>query len=115
LAAEGVRVVVNDLDAAAAQQVADEIGGTAAPGDCASEEGVRALLEIATASLGRIDLYFANAGIDSVGDGFGGDGELLDSLATSDAAWQQMHEVNVMAHVRAARALVPGWLADGGG
>ncbi|WP_110240741.1 SDR family oxidoreductase [Nocardioides gilvus] len=114
LATEGVRVVVNDLDAAAAQRVADEIGGTAAPGDCASEEGVRALLETATDALGRIDLYFANAGLDSVaGDGFAD--AALDSLATSDAAWQQMHEVNVMAHVRAARALVPGWVAGGGG
>lgn len=121
LTSEGVRVVVNDLDAEAAHRVADEIGATAAPGDCASEEGVRALLETATEALGRIDLYFANAGLDSVDrDGFaaGTDGALdgaLGSLATSDAAWQQMHEVNVMAHVRAARALVPGWLAGGGG
>lgn len=115
LTTEGVRVVVNDLDAAAAQHVADEIGGIAAPGDCAGEEGVRALLETATAALGRIDLYFANAGLDSVTHGSGGPDGSLDSLATSDAEWQQMHEVNVMAHVRAARALVPGWVADGGG
>lgn len=110
LTAEGVRVVVNDLDAEAAHRVAEEIGAIAAPGDCASEAGVRTLLDTATDALGRIDLYFANAGIDHV-PGDGG----LDSLTTSDVAWQQMHEVNVMAHVRAARALVPGWLASGGG
>ncbi len=39
-ATEGARVVVNDLDAAAAQQVAASIGGEALPGDAASEDGV---------------------------------------------------------------------------
>ena len=57
-------MVVNDLDADAARAVADEIGGTAVPGDCASEAGVRALVDTATGALGRIDVFFANAGID---------------------------------------------------
>src|SRR5690606_32643231 len=109
LALEGVRVVVNDLDADAATRVAEEIGGFAAPGDCASEEGVRTLLAEATRALGRVDLFFANAGLDHVA------GEPTDWLATSDAAWDTMHQVNVMAHVRAARALVPTWLESGGG
>lgn len=107
LAAEGARVVVNDLDAEAAHAVADEVGGTAAPGDCASEEGVQDLLATATQALGRVDLFLANAGLDRVA------GEPDDWLETSDAAWARMQEVNVMAHVRAARALVPTWLADG--
>ncbi len=110
LAAEGARVVVNDLDAAAAQAVADEVGGTAVPGDCASEEGVRALVDAATATLGRIDLYMANAGIDG-----GPLGEQVDSLQTPDEVWSRVLETNVMAHVRAARAVVPGWLESGGG
>ena len=109
LVAEGVRVVVNDLDTEAVTRLAAEIGATAAPGDCASEAGVRALLDTATQTLGRVDLYFANAGIDHVG------GEPTDFLQTSDAAWHTMTEVNVMAHVRAARALVPTWLETGGG
>jgi NAD(P)-dependent dehydrogenase (short-subunit alcohol dehydrogenase family) len=110
LAAEGARVVVNDLDAAAAQAVADEIGGTAAPGDCSSEEGVRSLVGRATAALGRIDLFLANAGIDG-----GPLGEQLDSLQTPDEVWFRVIETNVMAHVRAARAVVPSWLESGGG
>ena len=110
LAAEGARVVVNDLDADAAHAVAEEIGGTAVPGDCASEEGVRALVAAATASLGRIDLYLANAGIDG-----GPLGDQVDSLQTSDEVWSRVLETNVMAHVRAARAVVPGWLESGGG
>jgi NAD(P)-dependent dehydrogenase (short-subunit alcohol dehydrogenase family) len=106
LAAEGARVVVNDLDAAAAEEVAAELGATAAPGDCASDEGVRSLVERATEALGRIDVFLANAGIDRTQP---------DSLHASDDDWAQMIETNVMSHVRAARLLVPGWLADGKG
>jgi NAD(P)-dependent dehydrogenase (short-subunit alcohol dehydrogenase family) len=104
LVAEGARVVVNDLDAAACEATAAELGATAAPGDCSSDAGVRALVETATESLGRIDLFMANAGIDRTRP---------DSLQASDADWAAMLDTNVMAHVRAARALVPGWLEDG--
>jgi NAD(P)-dependent dehydrogenase (short-subunit alcohol dehydrogenase family) len=104
MAAEGARVVVNDLDAEAAAAVADEIGGTAVPGDCASEAGAAALVEQATGQLGGIDVWFGNAGID-VGRG----------LDTSEEDWARALEVNVMAHVRAARHLVPAWLESGGG
>jgi NAD(P)-dependent dehydrogenase (short-subunit alcohol dehydrogenase family) len=105
--AEGARVVVNDLDPATAQAVADEIGGTAVPGDASSADGVESLIAQATEALGRIDVYFANAGID------GATG--LDSLQTDDAHWARIIDVNVMAHVRAARLLVPTWLETGGG
>lgn len=106
-AAEGARVVVNDLDPATAREVADGIGGTAVPGDASSAEGVAALIEGATGALGRIDVYCANAGIDGAGG--------ADSLQTPDEHWARMLDVNVMAHVRAARLLVPGWLETGGG
>lgn len=108
LAAEGARVVVNDLDADAAHRVAEEIGGRAAPGDCASEHGVRELLAEAEQALGCVDIFMANAGLDS----FGGSGNGLDA---PEETWARLHEVNVMAHVRAARALVPQWLAGEGG
>ncbi|MCW2773214.1 MAG: short-chain dehydrogenase/reductase [Nocardioides sp.] len=110
-AAEGARVVVNDLDADNARAVAAEIGGTAAPGDVSSADGVRAVIDSATEALGRIDVFFANAGIDGAGkDASGGD-----SLQTSDEVWDRIMDVNVMAHVRAARELVPRWLEDGRG
>ena len=104
LAAEGARVVVNDLDADAARTVADEVGGTAVPGDAASEAGVAALVDGARTALGAIDVYVANAGIDR--------GRGLDA---SEADWALSLEVNVMAHVRAARLLVPGWVERGHG
>jgi|SRR5215207_1500776 len=104
LAAEGARVVVNDLDAAAATRVADEIGGHATAGDAASEAGVTALVEAARHNLGGIDIWFANAGIDR-GEG----------LHASEADWAAALEVNMLAHVRAARLLVPEWLERGAG
>lgn len=104
LVAESARVVVNDLDAAAATRVADEIGGHAIAGDAASEAGVTALVDAARQHLGGIDIWLANAGIDR-GEG----------LHASEADWAAALDVNVLAHVRAARLLVPEWLERGAG
>jgi NAD(P)-dependent dehydrogenase (short-subunit alcohol dehydrogenase family) len=104
LAADGARVVVNDLDAAAAEAVAAEIGGLAVPGDAGTGQGVAELIAAAAGFLGEIDIYCSNAG---TGGGTGPE--------TPDDLWQRAWEVNTMAHVRAARALLPGWLARGSG
>src|SRR5580692_5649396 len=104
LAAGGARVVVNDLDAAAAEAVAAEIGGLAVPGDTGTEPGVDGLIKAATEYLGEIDIYCSNAGT------VGGAGP-----ETPDEQWQRAWEVNTLAHVRAARALLPGWLDRGRG
>jgi NAD(P)-dependent dehydrogenase (short-subunit alcohol dehydrogenase family) len=104
LAAGGARVVVNDLDAAAAADVADKIGGYAVPGDVATESGVRELIAAARGHLGEIDIYCSNAGTAA---GTGPD--------TPEADWQQSWELNVMAHVRASRELLPAWLHRGRG
>ncbi|SEO09889.1 Short-chain dehydrogenase [Actinacidiphila rubida] len=98
-AAEGARVVVNDLDADAARKVADEIGAAVVPGDASG------IVPAARTALGGgIDVFCANAG---VGTGGGPEAE--------DAAWELAWDVNVMAHVRAARALLPEWLERGQG
>lgn len=60
LAVEGARVVVNDIDAAAAERVADELGGIAAPFDCADRGAVRAGIRAASASAGRVELAVIN-------------------------------------------------------
>src|SRR5579875_1766370 len=101
---DGARVVVNDLNAEAAERVAAACGGVAAPGDAASEDGVAALIEKATAALGEIDLFCANAGVGLPG-----------TQAAPEADWELSWQVNVMAHVRAARLLVPRWLERGSG
>jgi NAD(P)-dependent dehydrogenase (short-subunit alcohol dehydrogenase family) len=104
LAADGARVVVNDLDLAAALSVADEIGGFAVQGDVGTERGVIDLLDAAGGFLGNIDIYCSNAGT------VAGQGP-----ETPDDWWQRAWEVNAMAHVRAARLLLPGWLERGSG
>src|ERR1700677_1209742 len=104
LAAGGARVVVNDLDADAAKRVAAEVGGYAVPGDISSEGGVRALVTAASDHLGAIDVWDGNAGVD-LGHG----------LEASEDDWAKANDVNVLAHVRAARLLVPGWAGRGGG
>jgi NAD(P)-dependent dehydrogenase (short-subunit alcohol dehydrogenase family) len=103
-AAEGARVVVNDLDPAAAQAVAAEIGGRAIPGDAANEEDVRRLVDAAWDELGGCDLFCANAGVLSAG-----------REETPDPVWERDWQVNVMSHVYASRALLPRWLDDKGG
>ncbi|MQY13230.1 1-deoxy-11-beta-hydroxypentalenate dehydrogenase [Streptomyces sp. RB5] len=98
-AAEGARVVVNDLDPDKAKAVAGEIGATAVPGDASG------IVPAAREALGgTIDVYCANAGV-----GTGGGPE------APDEAWELAWDVNVMAHVRAARALLPEWLERGSG
>ena len=104
LAADGARVVVNDLNPAAAQAVAAEIGGFAVPGDAGTDQGVELLIGTATDLLGEIDIYCSNAGT------VAGTGP-----ETPDELWQRAWEVNTLAHVRAARLLLPGWLSRGAG
>jgi len=104
MAADGARVVVNDLNADAVTAVAKDIGAHAIPGDAASEEGARALVSAAREHLGAIDIWFGNAGISRAG-----------GLDTPEDDWAATLEVNVLAHVRAARLLVPDWLERGGG
>ena len=105
LAAEGARaVVVSDVDADAAAAVAAEIGGLAAAGDMAVEADVVHLVRRATDAAGPVDLFCANAGV-----GTGG------GVEVTDEEWHRTWQVNVMAHVYAARALLPAWLARGDG
>ncbi|MFF3887621.1 SDR family oxidoreductase [Streptomyces sp. NPDC001914] len=98
-AAEGARVVVNDLDAAKVKAVADEIGGIAVVGDAS-----RIVAEARDALDGTVDVYCANAGVGSGG-----------SEAADESVWALAWDVNVMAHVRAAHALLPDWLERGSG
>ena len=98
-AAEGARLVVNDLDADAARKVAAEIGAAVVPGDASG------IVPAARTALGGgIDVFCANAGV-----GTGGGPEAV------DADWELAWDVNVMSHVRAARALLPEWLERGEG
>ncbi|WP_328842393.1 SDR family oxidoreductase [Streptomyces europaeiscabiei] len=98
-AAEGARVVVNDLNGDRAKAVADEIGGVAVPGDASS-----IIAEARDALGGTVDVYCANAGLASGG-----------TEAADEKVWALAWDVNVMAHVRAAHELLPAWLERGSG
>lgn len=97
-------VVVADLDEAGAQQVAAEVGGLGLRCDVSQEANVRALVDAATARYGQVDVFCSNAGIISRAD--------QDAPA---ATWQRHWDVNVMAHVHAANAVLPQMLARGQG
>ena len=104
-AAEGARVVLADRDEGRVGAVADEIGGVAVVTDVGHEADIVALIAAARDRYGPIDLFFSNAGVAGPGGGpEAPDDELL-------ATW----EINVMAHVWAARALLPDWLERGEG
>lgn len=104
-AREGARgVVVADVDEAAAAALAEEINGLAVHCDVSREAEIAALVEQARAHFGPVDLFCSNAGIIIKGQ-----------LEVSDRQWQRIWQINVMAHVHAARAVIPGMLSRGGG
>ena len=100
-ATEGAKtVVVSDVNGAAARQVADAIGGVAIEADVSREADVVRLVAQVVLQHGAIDLFCSNAGIAVDGDEH-----------TPTAEWERCWDVNVMAHVYAARAVLPGMLA----
>jgi len=103
--AEGARaVVVADLDGAAAAEVAKEVEGVAFKVNVARGEDLAQLVRDVIAKFGAIDLFCSNAGIMVEG-----------GPEAADADWQKIWEINVMGHVFAARAVLPGMLERGEG
>lgn len=97
-------IVAADRDAAGAAKTAADVGGFAFTADVTDEEQVKALVAAATQKYGRVDLFCSNAGI-AVGH---------DENAP-DSDWLRSWNLHVMAHVYAARAVVPQMLARGEG
>ena len=103
--AEGAKqLIIADLNAGGLREVAEEIGAHAIPTNVAIESEVTHLIKSAEKEYGQIDLLCNNAGI-----GVGGGPE------TSNEDWQRIWNINLMAHVYAARAAIPGMLARGEG
>lgn len=97
-------IVVADLDEAGAKAVAAETGGIAIRTDVSDESQVQDLIAQATSEYGRVDVLCSNAGI-AIGGG----------LQASNADWQRLWDVNLMAHVYGARAVVPQMIERGEG
>ena len=100
-ATEGPKAIVAaDIDDAAVNSVAREVGGDAVQCDVSKEADVARLIDQTEASHGRIDVFCSNAGIAIAG-----------GPEASDADWQRIWEVNVLSHVYVTRHLLPGMLA----
>jgi NAD(P)-dependent dehydrogenase (short-subunit alcohol dehydrogenase family) len=84
--------------------VAEEIGGVPVAVDVASEADIRRLVDETIRPFGQIDLFCSNAGI-----ALGG------TVDAPDSVWQRTWDVHVMAHVYAARAVLPEMLKRGDG
>jgi len=104
-AREGARaVVVADMDVEGAKALAGTINGLAVPCDVSREEDIIRLIHRTQDECGPVDIYCSNAGIIVMG---------LMEVVNSD--WQRIWEINVMSHVYAARAVIPGMLQRGSG
>src|SRR3569832_82599 len=108
--AGAAKVVVADLDGAAARATAGAINGAAFECDVAQEKHVLHVIEETERQFGPIALFCSNAG---VGGGF--DPLSVNAGGASDEPWTRSWPIHVMAHVYAARHLVPRYKARGGG
>ena len=104
-AQEGSHVAVADIELEQANAVASEFGGLAVRCDVSVEADVQNLVQQTITHLGRVDIFCSNAGI------FGARG----GIGIPDAIWQKTWEVNVLAHLYAARAVLPHMLERGSG
>ena len=104
-AREGAQaVIVADVNEAGAKVVAEEIKGRAVTCDVRKEEDIIRLIRFTEETCGPIDLFCSNAGIMVVG-----------GVEVANEDWQRIWEINVMSHVYAARAVIPGMIKRGGG
>ncbi|WP_136635962.1 SDR family oxidoreductase [Pseudooceanicola onchidii] len=109
-AAEAKHVCVCDLNGDNARAVADEIGGTGLQVDVRDAAAIEAMIDRIEADEGPVDLMCSNAGIANAFDL-----KVENAAGATAEEWQLAWEVNVMAHVHAARVLVPRMIARGGG
>ncbi|AXI44637.1 short-chain dehydrogenase [Sulfitobacter sp. SK012] len=103
----GARVCVADLDLAGAQAVAGRINGLSVACDVTDETQITQAIAQTEAAFGDVDIFVSNAGF--------GRGDPDHAASAPDAEWMQSWQVHVMAHVYAARALLPKMIARGSG
>jgi NAD(P)-dependent dehydrogenase (short-subunit alcohol dehydrogenase family) len=103
--AEGAKaVVVADLDGDGAAKVAADVGGFSMAVDVGQESEIQRLVDETIERFGAIDLFCSNAGILIEGD-----------IHAPNDVWAKMRDIHVMAHIYAARAVVPKMIERGGG
>ncbi len=104
-AREGAQAIVAaDVNEAGAKSVADKVKGVAVACDVSKEEDMIRLAKFAEDRYGRIDIFCSNAGILALG-----------GYEVGNDTWQRIWEINVLSHVFAARAVLPGMIRRGDG
>lgn len=104
-AREGAQaVIVADVHETGAKAVAEEIKGKAVTCDVRREEDIIRLVRFTEETCGDIDIFCSNAGIMVMG-----------GVEAANEDWQRIWEINVLSHVYAARAVIPGMIKRGGG
>lgn len=105
---EGAKaVVVVDRDEEGAKRVAESIGGVAMVADVANEADIQRVVADTESQIGPIDLFCSNAGI--------GVPDVSHAASASNEDWENIWQINVMAHIYAARAVLPGMIERGDG
>jgi NAD(P)-dependent dehydrogenase (short-subunit alcohol dehydrogenase family) len=104
-AARGAKVVVADLNGEGAKSVAEEFGGLGVACNVGDEGDIDALIKTAEDAYGPVDVLFNNAGINSG----------REILNTDLSVWADQWQVNLMSHVYAVRAVLPGMIERGSG
>ena len=94
-------IVLGDISFRKTEETPD---GITVPCDVSKEADIQRLVREAEQRFGRVDVFFSNAGIFQAGD-----------IHAPDADWERNWKIHVMAHVYAARAVVDGMVARGGG
>ncbi len=103
---EGAKaLIVADLNGEGAEAVAKSVGGIAVQADVTKEADVQRIARTAEDKFGQIDLFCSNAGISRK------DPDIDNAASAPNADWELAWGVNVMAHVYAARAALPGMIA----
>ena len=97
-------LVCADIESDGADKTSNKVNGLPFVCDVSNEQNIQQMIDHVEAEYGPIDLFCSNAGILTLGGA---------EVANED--WQRIWEINVMAHVWAARHLVPKMLARGGG
>ena len=107
LAREGAKVVVADIDGAAAERVASGLGeALAVAADVTSDADTGRMVATATERFGRLDILVNNAGVSHWNQSL---------TAVGEADFDRVYAVNVKSLFWAARHAVPVMAAPGGG
>ncbi len=105
LSREGAKVVVADIDEARAARIAERIGGLAVACDVADPVAVTELVARATSAFGPVHVMCSNAGVNDIGP----------DLASTPEQVRRVVDINLLAHVWAAQAVLPQMVEAGGG